>query len=206
MQTDRSARAGGPSALMQTEDSPTCHARPRSNAVRLTFRSPMGVTVPARWSMRPWESPPIGAAAQGLPGSHGPSKEELTAKRVNLRSRSRCAGFLPEVAAALAFGPLTAALKRTALALIRASIPTPVAAPVWTAGSGPAMTTESCGCVCALSSRRERLNRGGRIPSPPRSGRRRPGARTAPAPARRVGVAGRCGRRSRRGRLCPPAA
>jgi hypothetical protein len=76
--------------------------------------------VPPRWSMRPWESVRCCASRRrGLPRSHEPSERRVVRIRANLRLRSRRAGFLPDLAAALAVGPGTATLDRTAVDLIR---------------------------------------------------------------------------------------
>ena len=59
--------------------------------------------------------PPVGAAAHGLPGSHGPAERSVDHEKVNLRLTSRRFSFLPDVAVALAFAPITATLNRTPL-------------------------------------------------------------------------------------------
>jgi hypothetical protein len=105
--------------------------------------------VPARWSMRSWESLRLFAnRRQGLPRSHGPADGRVDRQRVNLRLTSRRAGFLPGVATALAFGRIRAMLDRTAVGLTRASTArsSEVAARSgpWIAGSSPAMTASAC--------------------------------------------------------------
>jgi hypothetical protein len=77
--------------------------------------------VPPRWSMRSWESVRRCASRrrEELPRSDGPSERKVVRIRANLRLRSRDAGFLPDLAAALAVGPGTATLDRTAVDLIR---------------------------------------------------------------------------------------
>jgi hypothetical protein len=104
---------------------------------------------PTRWSMRSWESVrPCGNRRRGFPRSHGPSEAGVDRDTVNLRLKSRCAGFLPDVGVALAFGPLRAKPKRTAVGLTRQSTArsSEVVAPSrpWIAGSRPTITTWGC--------------------------------------------------------------
>src|SRR5687768_14034457 len=86
--------------------------------------------------MRPWQSgPPSGAAAHGLQGLPGPSRERGDQAGANLRLRSRRAGFLPGVAAALAFGLIPVTLDRTTVGLTRQSTLEPAVALGWLPGS-----------------------------------------------------------------------
>ncbi len=97
-----------------------CPDRDHGCPVNLSFTIGL-YGVPARWSMRSWESVRRGAKRrQGLPRSHGPSEGRVERKRVNRRLASRRAGFLPAVAAALAFGRIRAMRDRTAVDRVRA--------------------------------------------------------------------------------------
>ena len=103
-----------------TRGSIGCSGQAQCRPVNLSFTIGL-YGVPARWSMRSWEPGRPGAnRRQGFPRSHGPSEGRVDGKRVNLRLMSRCAGFLPDVAAALASGAITATPDRTAVGQARA--------------------------------------------------------------------------------------
>ena len=119
----------------------------------LTHGCPVNVSLtvglhgaPVRWSMRSWESVRRRADRRdGFPRSHGPPSRGTDRNKVKRQLMSRCAGSLPEVAGAPAFGPITTTLNRTALDLTRASTARSsevMAQPgPWIARSSRAMTT-----------------------------------------------------------------